>query len=411
MRILAYEYVSGGGYAGKLIPSSVLCEGFGMLRALTLDLKEAGHQVATMLDSRLVAFNPPLVAECTSVAAFSAEAEAAFDVAAESVDAVYVIAPESKGILESFVARAERAGAASLNCDPAAIYNVANKQTVLEYVRRLGFRVPNSLALNVNDKVEDVARAVGVGLGFPAVFKPTDGVGCSGVSAVNVRSQVESAIDRIRKESSSEVFLAQELVQGVPVSVSVYSTGKDALPVSLNKQNVSLKTPECESSYDGGEVPYDSLLKRKAFNAAKKFVESVRGLRGYIGVDMVLTEEEPVVIEVNPRFTTSYLALRMVSGFNPAQALVDSVLERKLPVDCETMGYGCFEKVKTIKPRKTCLPQTYGLEGVFSPPFPVSNDDSAYALVVSHGNTLQEASLRLERNKRGLLSSLHGKGE
>ena len=152
MRILVYEYVSGGGYAGKPVSPSILCEGFGMLRALALDFKEAGHQVTTVLDSRLAALNPPLVAECTKTAASLAEAEAAFDTAAGSVDAVYVVAPESKGALESFVAIAERAGAESLNCDPAAIYNVANKQTVLEYVRRLGFSVPNSLAMNINDR-------------------------------------------------------------------------------------------------------------------------------------------------------------------------------------------------------------------------------------------------------------------
>jgi len=51
------------------------------------------------------------------------------------------------------------------------------------------------------------------------------------------------------------------------------------------------------------------------------------------------------------------------------------------------------------------------LDGVFSPPFPISNNDSGFALVVSHGNTLQEASSRLEKNKTRLLSSLRGKGD
>ena len=31
------------------------------------------------------------------------------------------------------------------------------------------------------------------------------------------------------------------------------------------------------------------------------------GLRGYVGVDLVLTDSEAVVIEVNPRLTTAYL--------------------------------------------------------------------------------------------------------
>lgn len=411
MKVLIYEYISGGGYAGKPVPPSILSEGFAMLRALALDFKEAGHHVATLLDSRLAAFNPPLTAECSSVAASTVESNTAFDVAASSADAVYVVAPESNGVLESLVARAERVGAASLNCDRAAIYNVSNKLTVLEYVRRMGFRTPKTLTMKVDDETENVVQAVGDKLGFPSVFKPVDGVGCTGVSVVDSPSQIERATARIKAASLSGSFLAQEFVQGVPVSVSVYSTGKDALPVSLNKQHISLRTPEYDSSYDGGEVPFDSELKRKAFNAAKKIVESVRGLRGYVGVDMVLTEEEPVIIEVNPRLTTSYVGLRMVSGFNPAQALVESVLERKLPVDCETIGYGCLEKVKTPKPRESDLSKIYGLEGVFSPPFPISSGDSAYALVVSHANTLQDALSRLAKNKNGLLNNLLSKGE
>ena len=205
--------------------------------------------------------------------------------------------------------------------------------------------------------------------------------------------------------------MAQELVRGVAASVSVYSTGSDALPVSLNQQNASLMPPESESSYDGGVVPLDSPIKEKAFSAAKKIVESIHGLRGYVGVDMVLTKDEPVVIEVNPRLTTSYVGLRMVSGFNPAQTLVDSVLERKLPVDCESFGYSCFAKVKTPKPKKEVLFKTYGLAGVFSPPFPISSEDSAFALVTSHGETFQAASSRLAKNKRRLLRILQDEGE
>ena len=121
--------------------------------------------------------------------------------------------------------------------------------------------------------------------------------------------------------------------------------------------------------------------------------------------------EEPEVKEVNPNLTTSYVGLRMVSGFNPAQSLVDSVLERKIPVDCESFGYACFAKVKTPNPKKEVLFKTYGMAGVFSPPFPVSNEDSAFALVTAHGERLQAASSRLDKNKRRLLRILQGKGE
>jgi len=48
----------------------------------------------------------------------------------------------------------------------------------------------------------------------------------------------------------------------------------------------------------------------RAIDAALRTCNALPGLRGYIGVDLVLTESDAVVIEVNPRLTTSYLGLR-----------------------------------------------------------------------------------------------------
>ena len=85
------------------------------------------------------------------------------------------------------------------------------------------------------------------------------------------------------------------------------------------------------SSYEGGVVPFDHPLKQEAFAVAEKVVESISGLRGYVGVDLVLTQDKPFVVDVNPRLTTSYVGLRKVAGFNVAEALVNAVLNGKLP--------------------------------------------------------------------------------
>ena len=45
-------------------------------------------------------------------------------------------------------------------------------------------------------------------------------------------------------------------------------------------------------------------------DVALRTCRALPGLRGYIGVDVILTESEAVVIEVNPRLTTSYLGVR-----------------------------------------------------------------------------------------------------
>jgi predicted ATP-grasp superfamily ATP-dependent carboligase len=250
---------------------------------------------------------------------------------------------------------------------------------------------------------QEIAQAVSEEIGFPAVFKPPNGVGCTGISVVKSKRAVASAVSKIIGESSGKYFMAQELIRGVSASVSLISTGGEALPVSLNKQNVSLATPDSVSTYDGGAVPFDSPQKHAAFSAAKRIVESFQGLRGFVGVDFILSEKEPVVIELNPRLTTSYVGLRRVAGFNPAQAIVDAVLERKPPRDDGNRGFAHFSKVKTKKPTDETLQESYKIREVVSPPYPVSDGGEAYALLSSHGATVQEAETRFAEVKKRLL--------
>ena len=50
-------------------------------------------------------------------------------------------------------------------------------------------------------------------------------------------------------------------------------------------------------------------------------VTACPGLDGFIGIDVILTEEGPVVVEINPRVTTAYAGLRQALGLNPATLL------------------------------------------------------------------------------------------
>jgi predicted ATP-grasp superfamily ATP-dependent carboligase len=407
LNLLIYEYVSGGGFAGRLIPSSILSEGFGMLRTLISDFKAAGHFVATVLDSRLAMLNPPIEADCIVPVSSLTEVEAAIQKTSESADAAHIIAPESNQVLQSLVASVERAGVLSLNCRASAIGRVSDKSSLHEHVRKMGLPTPATMIVSALQDVAEIKQTISDRLEFPLIFKPVDGVGCGGLSVVRNGNQVASAVAKVTRESSSKYFVAQELIHGIAVSVSLISTGSEALPISLNKQHVSLMTPEAISTYNGGLVPFKSPLRCEAFVMAEAIVRSFRDLRGYIGVDLVLTEKEPVVIEVNPRLTTSYIGTRKVVGFNPAQAIIGSVLERELPASNQSLGYAFFSKVKTPKPTTETLQKAYKMDEIVSPPFPVSCSDTACALVLSHRATLKEAMAGFHEAKKRLLSIMY----
>jgi predicted ATP-grasp superfamily ATP-dependent carboligase len=107
----------------------------------------------------------------------------------------------------------------------------------------------------------------------------------------------------------------QAYVRGQAASVSLVADGRRAVPLAVNAQRVAAAAG---FSYRGGATPFDHPLAEAAAAAAAQACAGIPGLRGYVGVDLVLTRSAPVVIEVNPRLTMSYLGLRAVLDENVA---------------------------------------------------------------------------------------------
>ena len=63
-----------------------------------------------------------------------------------------------------------------------------------------------------------------------------------------------------------------------------------------------------------------------AVNLGTRAIECVPGLKGYVGVDLVLGDaadgSQDFAIEINPRLTTSYVGLRAIAEFNIAEAML-----------------------------------------------------------------------------------------
>ena len=132
--------------------------------------------------------------------------------------------------------------------------------------------------------------------------------------------------------------------------------------------------PEAFSSYNGGCVPLNHPFKQEAFDLAEKVVDSFYGFQGYVGVDLVLAQEKPYVVDVNPRLTTSYVGLRKVVNFNLFKAIENAVFKGKLPDGPKNQGVTCFLKAETPKPTMEAFKNTANLDAVVSPAFPLEDD-------------------------------------
>jgi predicted ATP-grasp superfamily ATP-dependent carboligase len=389
LRILVYEHTSGGGFAGEQLPTSILPEGFGMLRCLSSDLSRAGHRTVTLIDSRLLGGVSLLEVEQITPISSRDQLTKLFPKTLESVDAAYIIAPEMDRTLEALVRKMEESGVLSLNCSADAIHTSTDKATSLRILKGAGFRVPKTTIIDLDEGPEEMIRQE-IGSGARLILKPLRGGGSSGLSVVTDENEVRMALDKIKATTTESLVVMQELVQGVAASVNSIRTSEAVIPLTLNQQFVRIAPPSSDSAYLGGLVPLQHHLKDQALDAAARATDAFPGLTGYVGIDMVLTEEGPVIIEVNPRLTTSYIGARRVLKVNLGQSIVQAASFRELPQQVDPSGYAVFYKV----PRGWVPPEEFRKEpmrlDVISPP--VQTKENADSLVLVYTETLAMAT-------------------
>lgn len=404
MRIIVYEYVSGGGFAEKAIPPGLLAEGYAMLRSITADFKAAGHEVTILLDARISKFNSPIDADCIVPIFFADEPEKIILHNSNETEAIFIIAPESGQTLQHLIKAIERTGKILLNCTTEGIAAVSDKAKLTAYLQSHGYIVPKTIILDLTDDLTQLEEKIACQLPFPIVLKPLDGTGCSGIIKVKSSNENHEALQKIKNLKLCQKFLAQEYINGLPSSVSLISNGQQAIAISLNMQQITLAGPDGESSYDGGCVPIEHHLKEKAIAIAEQLISLIPGLYGYVGVDLILTEQDSYVVDINPRLTTSYVGLHAICSINIAQAIIDAITLSKLPDKFVNGSVAFFSKSQILRPSIDCFQNIVKLSSVVTPPFLLNESEGTVAFVIGQGVSMQDAFLRLEEAKKTLCS-------
>jgi predicted ATP-grasp superfamily ATP-dependent carboligase len=327
MRILVHEFVTGGGFAGREVPASLGREGAVMRAALVTDLAAIGrHEIVTTAEHRF----PMTAQRGVEVVTLRTQRGAPLDALMASVDAIWLVAPETSGRLERLAKRAEGTGKLLLGSGAAAIRRASDKARLARRLKRYGVAHPITRCLRHSAEWRTVVQEIG----YPVVVKPGRGAGCEGVSLARNARQLRDALDMARRATRRAPLLLQRYVQGVPASVSLLADGRRAMALTVNGQSIGRSGV---FSYRGGTTPLDHALAHDAVDEALRACGAMSGLRGYVGVDLVLTKTGAVVIEVNPRLTTAYLGVRAALDANIAEltlaacqgALPDSVPVRR----------------------------------------------------------------------------------
>jgi len=317
MRILLYEFVTGGGWfaidAVEPPPDSLLAEGAAMRSAVAEDLAAIGDcEVEVLQDERF-----PLQMTSNRIRVRNVwsrgEAHFAFADAVDRNDAVVLIAPEFDAHLRSLAEQVERSGKRLLSPSSEFVDVAGNKLKACDALLAADVNMPQSW---------QGYRDAPPPLAYPFLSKPIDG--CGSHNVLLIRSDDDF-------EWRDETMLVQEFCPGQAASVAMLCGPSGLHALAACTQDLTSDNGRFE--YLGGSCPLPPPLNQRAQALARRAVAALPPAIGYVGVDLVLGDAEDssqdYVIEINPRLTTSYVGLRALSETNLAQAMLDVAMGRE----------------------------------------------------------------------------------
>ena len=315
MNLFVFEYFSAGAMAGTPLAQSATPEGQAMLNALLRDF--TGLDGCRTMTCLAPGMEVPHADEITVV---SGDWQAAFDSLAVRADYALVIAPEADSCLADLSRRALAAGAKLLGCSPESILAASDKGACARLFSEAGIDAPETVPVT-RQTLDAAARE----MGFPVVVKPTSGQDCDGVSLISGLEDLDRALALL---DGHESMLLQRYQPGVNASASILVCGNDVTPLSLNGQRIE---PGIPFAYQGGSTPLIHPQSKAALDLAVRAAKLIPGLAGFVGLDMILTDDGCMVIELNPRVTVAYSGVSRSLDANLAEAILNAAVHGVLP--------------------------------------------------------------------------------
>ena len=316
MHFFLYEWVTGGGLVEEPgpLPRSLLTEGAAMLTALAADLLAIdGGRVSVLRDMR---WDDLALPGCEVVEVQSnAHQREEFARLAASADHTLVIAPEIDNILLRTNHLAHEAGGRLLAASDQFVAIASDKHLTAQRLAATGVPVPEAILLDADE--ERLPRD----FPYPAVLKPVHGAGSQHTLLVANAHDEPPPYSWPRR--------LERFCPGIAASVSFLCGPEHRIPLPACRQHLS---GDGRYTYTGGARLMEAQLVRRATALADRALEALPPALGYVGIDLVLGRSgdgsEDVVLEVNPRLTTSYVGLRAIALDNLAAAMLENAAGR-----------------------------------------------------------------------------------
>lgn len=321
--------MTAGAWPEQPPPDSLLCEGRAMISALLEDLSSMEDVRVTTLWSR--AWDPPDIAGVRFVRTEDrADELRKFRDAAATATTTFVIAPEIDGLLSERRRIVESVDGQCVGPSVKATDLTSDKLTLAAHFER--HDVPTVPTMTATSTAVESLLAGGA----PVVIKPRFGAGSMDVRRVATIADWNASETGSRFTADSQNRIVQPWTAGDPISVAAI--------VNPTRESIEV-FPACDQilsdddrfEYRGGRCPARSVASNpqraeEMERLVRRACAAIGGLHGYVGFDLICpddAEKGAVIVEVNPRLTTSYLGYRRLSHQNLTERLVFG--EREIP--------------------------------------------------------------------------------
>ncbi len=355
-RIFIFEFVSGGGFNQVEIPSSLFCEGYGMLRAIIADFKAMDFEITTLLDERISFLSHYLETDSLQFIKASDNFMNIFKASVKECESAFIIAPEFSNILYDLTKIVKKENKKLLSTGLKGIELGSSKIKTYKFFRNHYIKTPNTYPLPlINDLKFNYIIQIFEEFNSPIVIKPIDGVGAESIYYFENKYQIFNFFKDLESQNIDleRKFIAQEYIEGVDLSVSLIGPPINKknpriapLILGINHQDINIEKSKGDSEYFGGYTPVENYehIKKILIKIFEKLELSM--FNSYFGIDFILAQDSLNFIEINPRLTTSYIGIRNILNVNPVELILSycsKFLDFKEP---EIQGHSIFKRVE-----------------------------------------------------------------
>ncbi len=311
MNILIFEYITGGGMVGQSLPAALVKEGEVMLKAIACDFSDISDvQVSILRDYRLLSSDRDMV---EYVVTEERNYRDIIESIEEEIDALIIIAPECNGVLENLCNEYSDRNFILLNSATESVELTSDKLKTHAYLSE------NNIAQIPTFEIHDIDCIESEKI----IVKPVDGVGCENIYLATKKTN----FDKLLSSAEEYNYIVQPYIQGKNASLSLLCWDGECRILSANAQTINVND-EC-LSLQGCVV--NALERDEFLQFSMNLIKAIPGLKGYVGIDIIITEDEILLVEINPRLTTSYAGLKSACGLNVAELILKTFVNQRLP--------------------------------------------------------------------------------